>query len=181
MYTMNTDSLQTMSHIAVIAGRNGFVLLSEGYSQFHTCKFILYGETLSKDKLQKSRRTTMQAVHSKDTKPEMAIRKHLSAMGYRYRLHRNGLPGKPDVVFIKRRKAIFVHGCFWHGHTCAAGRNLPKTNRNYWIPKLQRNQERDKRNIKLLKSAGWTVLIIWECQIKRQSFLSANIKRFLDS
>lgn len=136
---------------------------------------------LLKDTLRKSHRATMQAVRSKDTKPEIAIRKLLSAMGYRYRLHRNDLPGKPDVVFIKRRKVIFVHGCFWHGHTCTAGRNLPKTNRNYWIPKLQHNQERDKWNIKLLKSAGWAVLVIWECQIKRRSSLSIKVKQFLDS
>jgi DNA mismatch endonuclease (patch repair protein) len=136
---------------------------------------------LSKDKIQKSRRSTMQAVHSKDTKPEIAIRKLLSTLGYRYRLHRNDLPGTPDIVFIKRKKVIFVHGCFWHGHTCTAGQNLPKTNRNYWIPKLQRNQERDKRNMKLLKSTGWDVIVIWECQIKRQSFLSIKIKQFLDS
>lgn len=136
---------------------------------------------LLKDKLQKSRRATMQAVHSKDTKPEIAVRKLLSAMGYRYRIHRKDIPGKPDVVFIRKRKAIFVHGCFWHGHTCMAGQNLPRTNRNYWVPKLKHNQERDKRNMKLLKNDGWAVFVIWECQIKRQSFLSEKVKQFLAS
>lgn len=131
--------------------------------------------------LKKTRSEIMQAVHSKDTRPEMVVRKLIYAMGYRYRIHRKDIPGNPDIVFHGRKKVIFVHGCFWHGHDCTSGRNLPVTNLDYWIPKLRRNQERDKGNISLLKKKGWGVLVIWECQVKKRFFISKKIKQFLNS
>lgn len=127
------------------------------------------------------RRRTMRQVRSSDTKPEMTVRRLIHGMGYRYRLHRRDLPGCPDLVFPGRRKVIFVHGCFWHGHDCPSGRKQPKTNRDYWSRKLQRNAERDRANVEKLHAAGWDVLVIWECQI-RQGWddLPEVIRSFLD-
>src|SRR6266853_6686992 len=107
------------------------------------------------------RRRTMQAVKSKDTAPELLVRSLAHRLGYRFRLHRKDLPGKPDLVFPGRRKVIFVHGCFWHQHKgCREGR-LPGTRREYWEPKLVRNQERDAQSEAALKSLGWAVLTLW--------------------
>lgn len=121
----------------------------------------------------------MQAVRSKNTKPEMAIREIIKKLGYRFKFNITDLPGKPDIVHRRRKKVIFIHGCFWHLHNCKAGRNLPNTNKEYWIPKLLRNRDRDKRNIELLKKAGWDVFVIWECQIKKDS-LPIRLKSFID-
>jgi len=126
------------------------------------------------------RRYTMRQVHSKDTKPEMRVRRVTHRMGYRYRLHRKDLPGKPDLVFPGRKKVIFVHGCFWHGHDCPAGRKVPKTNREYWTKKLGRNKERDQLNQAKLQELGWEVLIIWECETKDEDALAERIARFLE-
>ena len=109
----------------------------------------------------------MQAVKSKDTGPELAVRRIMHKLGYRYRLHKKGLPGRPDLVFARRKKVIFVHGCFWHGHDCRYGRP-PESRRKYWLPKLERNRERDRENKAELESLGWKVLTVWECQIKRK-------------
>ena len=109
------------------------------------------------------RRRIMQAVKSRDTAPEMLVRQLLHSMGYRYRLHRKDLPGRPDVALLSRRKAIFVHGCFWHGHVCPKGR-LPKSRLDYWEPKLAENRERDRKKEEQLRSLGWSVLVIWECE-----------------
>lgn len=125
------------------------------------------------------RKRTMTRVHSTDTQPEMRVRRLVHRMGYRYRLHRKDLPGNPDLVFPKRRKIIFVHGCFWHGHDCKAGRKLPKANEAYWSAKLVRNKERDAANQALLHARGWDVLIVWECDLKRFDDLTAVIRRFL--
>ena len=122
----------------------------------------------------------MQAVRSKDTKPEIAVRKLVHRMGYRYRLHRKDLPGKPDLVFPGRRKAIFVHGCFWHGHDCPAGQNTPTSNRNYWEPKLTRNRQRDAENRTALQACGWDVLILWECEIESDTALSERLRNFVE-
>ena len=101
-------------------------------------------------------------------------------MGYRgYRVHYAKLPGKPDVVFIGKRRAIFVHGCFWHGHDCRAGRNTPKSNVDYWKPKLFKNKERDRRNRVQLEEDGWRVLIVWECELKNEEVTIERIKEFL--
>ncbi len=127
------------------------------------------------------RRRVMQAIKSKDTGPEMAIRRLLHRLGYRYRLHKKGLPGKPDLVFGSRRKVIFVHGCFWHAHDCRYGR-APESRQDYWLPKLRRNKERDAEKLAELEALGWEVLTIWECQIKAkdQSGLVDTVTAFLD-
>lgn len=108
------------------------------------------------------RRRTMQAVKDKNTAPEMAVRRLAHAMGYRYRLHQKELPGKPDLVFPSRRKVIFVHGCFWHGHDCRRGARTPKANRDYWQAKIAQNKARDMKAQRALSGAGWGVLTIWE-------------------
>ena len=107
----------------------------------------------------------MRAVKGKDTGPEMAVRRLAHGMGYRYRLHREGLPGRPDLCFVGRRKAIFIHGCFWHGHDCKRGNRTPKTNSDYWREKIRRNKDRDARNLLDLAAQGWEALVIWECEI----------------
>lgn len=135
------------------------------------------------DKLTKERRSeNMRKIRSKNMKPEMAVRKLVHSLGYRYRLHGKGLPGKPDLVFATRKKVIFVNGCFWHQHTadsCLISR-IPKSNQDFWLPKLQRTQQRDKEHLKNLKASGWDVLVIWECQIKDLSAVKKKIIKFLD-
>lgn len=121
----------------------------------------------------------MRAVKSADTKPEMIVRRTAHAMGFRYRLHRRDLPGSPDIVFPSQKKAIFVHGCFWHGHCCPRGNRTPKTNRQYWKRKISRNVERDKKNIKELEAVGLEVLVIWECEIKFTESLVERLRSFL--
>lgn len=120
----------------------------------------------------------MSRIHDKNTAPELAIRRLLFAMGYRFRLHVAGLPGKPDVVFPGRQKIIFVHGCFWHGHLCNRG-NTPKSNKQYWQLKIANNRLRDKRNRARLSRQGWKVLVIWECEMRNESGLRRALKKFL--
>ena len=122
----------------------------------------------------------MQAVRSKDTAPEMYVRRLLHRHGYRYSLHRIDLPGCPDLVFGSRRKVVFVHGCFWHGHGCRRGRRVPKSNTEYWTAKIARNRGRDIKTRKALKTAGWAVLVLWECQLRDESKTLARLTRFLD-
>jgi len=110
-----------------------------------------------------SRSENMRRIHGKNTVPELTVRRLLYRLGYRYRLHRSDLPGKPDIVFAKRRKVIFVHGCFWHAHSCRKA-HQPQTNQSYWTPKLERNVERDLKNEAALSSLGWESLVVWECQ-----------------
>jgi len=123
------------------------------------------------------RRRTMRAVKSSDTAPEMIVRRLLHAEGYRYRLHLKSLPGCPDIVFPSRRAALFVNGCFWHGHTCPRGSRIPKSNRPYWEKKILMNRERDSRNLKTLQSLGWRTLTLWECEIR--SIDLGALKQFL--
>lgn len=132
------------------------------------------------DSLNPSRRSeNMRRIKAKDTKPEMIVRRLLHSLGYRYRLHAKDLPGKPDIVFRKRKKAIFVHGCFWHQHSeCREGR-FPGTRPEYWIPKLGRNVQRDYEHVESLTAAGWRVLTIWECQISHITTLEDSIRTFL--
>lgn len=125
------------------------------------------------------RRRTMQAVKSVDTTPELAVRKILHGAGYRYRLHRAGLPGKPDIVFVRRQKVIFVHGCFWHGHDCSRGARKPKTNAAYWHQKIARNRARDSRVADQLRAQGWKVATVWECETKEVATLRKKLDRFL--
>jgi len=125
-----------------------------------------------------TRSAVMAAVKSKNTKPEMRVRRLAHAMGYRFRLHRKDLPGSPDVVFASRRKVIFVHGCFWHGHDCARGARQPKTNAEYWRAKISRNAARDHANQEALAALGWEVLTLWECALK-SIVLEDTLRTFL--
>ena len=120
----------------------------------------------------------MRRIKSSDTIPELAVRRLLHSLGYRFRLHRADLPGKPDIVFPARRRVILVHGCFWHQHSCRLGR-VPKGNQSYWIPKLSRNVQRDKTVRRQLRAHGWRVLTVWECEIAR-SRLASRLIRFLN-
>lgn len=126
------------------------------------------------------RSETMRRVKGKDTRPEMKVRRLIHGMGYRYRLHRRDLPGTPDLTFASRRKVIFVHGCFWHRHDGCPLARMPKSKLEFWKPKLEGNKKRDKRNIETLRSSGWQVLVLWECQLKEMSKLENMIKQFLD-
>lgn len=110
------------------------------------------------------RSRNMAAIKGADTKPEMQVRSVLHSLGYRYRLHRKDLAGKPDIVLTKHRTVIFVHGCFWHSHDCRWGNVIPKTRAEFWAEKRNRTTERDTENIRALNAAGWRVLVIWECQ-----------------
>lgn len=121
----------------------------------------------------------MRSVHSQDTKPEMVVRRTVYRLGFRYRLNRKDLPGKPDLVFAGRRKVIFVHGCFWHGHDCRAGTKRPKTNVEYWTAKLHRNRERDISHYQQLVELGWQYLVLWECELKDEQALETKLLAFL--
>lgn len=123
----------------------------------------------------------MRAVKSKDTAPELIVRKLAYGLGHRYRLHRKELPGKPDLVFVGKRKVVFVNGCFWHGHDCKRGARPPKSNFTYWKAKIARNVERDRSNLAALRSCGWEVLTVWECQTKpsERHLLEGQLRIFL--
>ena len=125
------------------------------------------------------RSAVMRQVKGRDTSPEMKVRKALTTLGARYRLHRKDLPGSPDIVMPGRKLAIFVHGCFWHGHDCARGARVPKQNRDYWVAKVGRNVARDARNTEALTAAGWRVETIWECDLKDAAALEARLSALL--
>jgi DNA mismatch endonuclease, patch repair protein len=127
------------------------------------------------------RSANMRAIRSKNTGPEMIVRRLIYSLGYRYRLHRKDLPGNPDLVFASRRKILFLHGCFWHGHGCKRGSRIPKTNIEYWEKKLARNKARDAEHKTALENLGWGVLVIWECQTKDEMALKNLLLSFLDS
>lgn len=124
----------------------------------------------------------MSRVRNKDTKPEMVVRKLVHGMGYRYRLHRTDLPGKPDLVFPSRHKVIFVHGCFWHRHKNCSLARLPKSRLDFWLPKLEGNRLRDVANRQKLLDQGWNSLTVWECQTqsRNRALLEATIRAFLE-
>lgn len=132
------------------------------------------------DSVSSSRRSEIMArIRSKDTKPEMVVRRMLHGLGYRYTLHRRDLPGVPDLVFPTRRKIIFVQGCFWHQHKrCADGR-IPKSRVGYWKPKLLRNVERDRQNTLKLRRGGWEVMTFWECEIAKIDDVRERLINFL--
>ena len=137
-----------------------------------------------KDPLTREERSKRMAlVRATDTKPEMRVRKLVHSLGYRYRLHARDLPGRPDLVLRRRRKVIFVHGCFWHQHNCQMGSRMPKTRIGFWREKLEGNKKRDAENERQLKKDGWSVLVIWECQTKpsRLESLASRIISFLGS
>jgi DNA mismatch endonuclease (patch repair protein) len=125
------------------------------------------------------RSAIMRAVKSRDTAPELALRKMLRAIAPGYRLHRADLPGKPDVVYGPRRLAIFMHGCFWHGHDCKRGARAPKENAAYWSAKIAGNRARDAANLKALKAAGWRTLVVFECALKDQPALDRRLRKTL--
>jgi DNA mismatch endonuclease (patch repair protein) len=128
------------------------------------------------------RSAVMRAVKSRDTAPERAVRELVRALGYarRYRLNGAKLPGKPDLVFSAMRKAVFVHGCFWHGHGCKRGARKPKDNAAYWRAKIARNVARDRATLKELRQSGWRTLLIWECETRDRSGLSRKLGAFLN-
>ena len=123
----------------------------------------------------------MSRVRSKNTKPELLVRHIVHGMGYRYRLHRRDLPGRPDLVFPSRGKIIFVHGCFWHRHGTCKYTRWPKSKMEFWKPKLEHNSRRDKANQKALRGMGWKIMIIWECQLGNVERLAAKIHSFLEA
>ena len=122
----------------------------------------------------------MSRIRQKDTGPELIVRRLVYAMGYRYRLHRADLPGRPDMAFIGRKKAIFVHGCFWHQHQGCGHYRMPKSRRDFWLPKLRTNVERDERAIRELHAMGWSVLVIWECQLASITQVQDAVSSFLE-
>ena len=117
----------------------------------------------------------MRAVPAKNSTPELKVRRLLTSLGARYRLHRRDLPGSPDIVFPSRRLALFVHGCFWHGHDCPRGARVPKSNTIYWLAKVARNRGRDAAVMKALTTQGWRAETIWECELKGGSTLTARL------
>jgi DNA mismatch endonuclease, patch repair protein len=133
------------------------------------------------DRLTTERRSeNMRRILSKDTKPEMIVRRLVYGMGFRYRVHATDLPGKPDLVFRARKKAIFVHGCFWHIHdSCREGR-IPGSRVEYWLPKLNQTKLRDAKHTALLRESGWQVLVVWECEISQHSGIKERIRKFLE-
>jgi DNA mismatch endonuclease (patch repair protein) len=125
------------------------------------------------------RSAVMRRVKGKDTTPELKVRKALTALGARYRLHRKDLPGSPDIVLPGRRLALFVHGCFWHGHDCARGARVPKANRDYWLAKVGRNRARDTASREGLAARGWRVETLWECDLKDGAALRMRLEALL--
>jgi DNA mismatch endonuclease (patch repair protein) len=121
----------------------------------------------------------MRRIRDKNTSPEMAVRRLVHGMGFRYRLHAPKLPGKPDLVFSRLNKIIEVRGCFWHQHGKCADSHIPKSRLDYWLPKLQRNQHRDRKNARKLRALGWAVLVLWECEVCNIERVSGKIRRFL--
>jgi DNA mismatch endonuclease, patch repair protein len=125
------------------------------------------------------RSAIMRAVKSRDTAPELAVRALLRAFAPGYRLHRKDIPGNPDIAYVGRKQAIFVHGCFWHGHDCARGTRMPKANADYWRAKIARNVTRDAAHRTRLEALGWRALTVWECEIRDKSALEKKLRAFL--
>jgi DNA mismatch endonuclease (patch repair protein) len=123
----------------------------------------------------------MSRIRSRNTRPEMIVRSIVHRLGYRYRLHKKELPGKPDVVLVRHQKIIDVHGCFFHMHHCKYGKVVPVTNSEFWKVKRMSNAERDRRNLRALRREGWRVMIVWECETKNSDRLAKRLERFLES
>lgn len=126
------------------------------------------------------RSALMARIRSKDTGPEKIVRSLVHALGYRFRLHRKDIPGTPDMAFIGMKKVIFVHGCFWHRHSCSKGRHCPASNIDFWQRKFEKNLLRDRKNLRALRRLGWGVLTIWECELKSLHKVEGRVRRFLD-
>jgi DNA mismatch endonuclease (patch repair protein) len=132
------------------------------------------------DKISKTQRSAnMRAVRSRSTRPEILVRRIARRLGYRFRLHYSALPGKPDIVFPRQQKAVFVHGCFWHQHKGCRRATVPKSNRAFWRPKLKRNTVRDTEQLRAIRKCGWRAMVIWECELKKERRLAAKLSRFL--
>lgn len=132
------------------------------------------------DRLTPQKRSeNMRRIKSKDTSPELMVRRTVHALGFRFRLHAKHLPGAPDLAFVGRRKAIFVHGCFWHSHRGCVDGHIPRSRTEYWSEKLNRNKMRDRANLRSLAQQGWQILVIWECETKDVDSLSQKLRNFL--
>ncbi|MGZ8910679.1 MAG: very short patch repair endonuclease [Methylococcaceae bacterium] len=132
------------------------------------------------DKVTPEKRSWMMArIRSQNTAPEIKLRKLIFSMGFRYRLHYKGLPGRPDIIFPGKKKVIFMHGCFWHGHPNCRASKLPQTRKDFWESKIHTNKERDKRNIMELEKLNWKVLVVWQCELKNLSNIQEIIRLFL--
>lgn len=130
------------------------------------------------DPLRRSK--NMRRIRSKNTKPELVVRKIVRSLGFTgYRIHRKDIPGKPDLAWIGRKLAIYVHGCFWHGHNCKEGVRKPKSRADYWISKIERNRQRDHTQQVTIESLGWRVLVIWECELRNGNEVATRIKHFI--
>ena len=134
---------------------------------------------MTNEKVSELRSRIMKSVGRADTKPEIVVRRLCHSMGYRFRLHRKDLPGTPDLVFPKLRKVVFVHGCFWHRHPNCPRATTPKTREEFWWDKFKANVQRDARSEKALRSMGWAVLVIWECETQNVALLELQLRRFL--
>jgi len=135
---------------------------------------------MADNRTKEQRSYNMSQIRSKDTKPEILVRKFLFSNGFRYRLHVQTLPGKPDIVLPKYKTIIFIHGCFWHGHRNCRNAKTPQSNRDFWLNKILTNAERDKKNTTLLRRLGWKILVLWECQLmslKVNAILSNLVKK----
>lgn len=134
-------------------------------------------DTRTKEK----RSEIMSMVHSKDTKPELMVRRLIYGMGFRYRLHCKELPGKPDIVMIGRKKIVDVRGCFWHSHEGCKYARLPKSRKDFWKTKIDRNRERDNKNLVMLNETGWQVLVVWQCELKNIDTLKKRLHEFIEA
>ncbi|CAJ0871564.1 hypothetical protein AMST5_02334 [freshwater sediment metagenome] len=132
-----------------------------------------------KGQVSPQRSATMRAVKSRDTSPELAVRALLRAFAPGYRLHRKDIPGNPDIAYVGRRQAIFVHGCFWHGHDCARGARMPRANADYWRVKIARNRARDEAHREKLAALGWRALTVWECELKDKAAVEKKLRKFV--
>ncbi len=126
-----------------------------------------------------TRSAIMRAVRSKNTKPERILRKRLYAIAPGYRLNRRDIPGSPDIAYVGRKIAIFMNGCFWHGHDCKRGLRVPKDNRDYWVAKIARNRARDEDTLARLAGEGWKTLVVWECELKDEAALEARLRALM--
>ena len=144
--------------------------------------YLMYISGWPRDNMDRVSRQTrsaiMASVQTKHTGAEKSVRSIIHKNGLRFRLHSASLPGHPDIVFPKQKKVLFVHGCFWHGHKCKYGR-LPKSKLDYWEPKIARNRERDRRQIKTIRSLGWKVMVVWQCELKKESGIKKKMMSFL--
>lgn len=136
---------------------------------------MIHMDTLSREQ----RSARMSLIRSKNTNPEMIVRRLVHSLGFRYRLHVRALPGSPDLVLPRWRTAVFIHGCFWHQHSCRRGKRMPKSRANYWRPKLHGNKARDRQTMQKLRRDGWRVLVLWECQTSDPERLARRVTSFL--